>query len=255
MNGWIDSPGHHRNLIDPRHTVLHAGIAMGKYFPNMVQVFSGDYFVWSDPPSIENTTLTAAGHLRNACWPVSRDYSVVSIAYHPPTHQLTVGQMAGTYGLELDIRVGRLLRPLQQDAFYIDPETGQRYTDYAAYTVDNVQTINPYELPVDRVAPTSARDALAQHRAAKEKSNSVPNQESVAYSIVAERYDITPNLTGCGGMESQFDIRADLSPVLSHYGPGIYTVQIWATTRDGEPNLLGAYPIWWRTQPTPGHPY
>ena len=50
---WISSPDHHPTLIDPRHTVMHAGIAIGKYGnSNMVQVFSGDYVTWTDRPSI-----------------------------------------------------------------------------------------------------------------------------------------------------------------------------------------------------------
>lgn len=248
---WIKSPGHHRTLIDPLHTVMHPGIAIGEYFTNMVQVFSGDYIEWTDKPSIKSAMLTAAGRLRNACWPDDNEYAVVTLAYHPPTHRLTLGQLAGTYALESDVQVGRLLRPLPQGWYYTDSETGRQYTDYTTYTVFNKQSINPYELPADRPEPTSASDAIAQHNAAKTQSHET-SEVGVAYSIVAERLDITEGVLGCA--KSEFDIRVDLSPLLDHYGPGIYTLHIWATTH-GKPRLMAQYPMWWQTQPTQGHPY
>ena len=246
--GWIGSPGHHRNLIDPRHTVLHAGIAMGKYSTNMVQVFSGDYVAWSDRPSINNGMLTAAGRLRNAFWDKNGNYVLTAIAYHPPTHRLTAGQLAGTYCLEGDVQVGSLSGPLEPGWYYTDRETGRQYTDYTTYARYNRQCINPYELPADRLAPASWSAANGQHLAAVDLSSGMPDEESVAYSIVSERLDISAD-----GRE--FSIRANLSPILSHYGPGIYTITIWATTPDGELNPVAQYPIWWHTEPTPGHPY
>ena len=247
--GWMSSPGHRRNLIDRRHTVMHAGIAIGKYGnSNMVQVFSGDYVTWNDRPSIRDATLTAAGQLDEAFYDEDDDYVLVSIEYHPPTQLLTPGQLAGTYCLESDIQVGSLSRPLEPGWYYTDRETGRQYTDYTTYTSENSQCVNPYELPADRPAPASWDAASAQHSAAVELSNAMPDEESVAYEIVVEQLDISSD-------GRQFSIRANLSPILSHYGPGIYTVTIWATTPDGKPNPVAEYPIWWHTEPTPGHPY
>jgi uncharacterized protein YkwD len=248
VRGWIGSPGHLRNLIDPRHTMLHAGIEMGKYSTNMVQVFSGDYVSWTERPNIQDATLTAAGQLGNAFWDKNGNYGLTSIAYHPPVHELTPGQLAGTYCLESDIQVGSLSRPLEPGWYYTDPETGRQYTDYAIYTRENSQCVDPYELPADRPSPASWDTASAQHRAAIELSSSMADEESTAYKIVSKRLGI--NSDG-----RTFSIRANLSPILSHYGPGIYTVTIWATTPDGKPNPVAQYPIWWHTEPTPGHPY
>ncbi len=247
--GWIGSPGHHRNLIDRRHTVMHAGIAIGKYGnSNMVQVFSGDYVTWNDRPSIRDATLTAAGQLDEAFYDEDDDYVLVSIEYHPPTQLLTPGQLAGTYCLENDTRVRSLSRPLEPGWYYTDRETGRQYTDYTTYTRENSQCVNPYELPADRPAPASWDAASAQHSAAVELSNAMPDEESVAYIIVAEQLDISSD-------GRTFSIRANLAPILSHYGPGIYTLTIWATTPDGKPNPVAQYPIWRHTEPTPGHPY
>ena len=247
--GWMSSPGHRRNLLDPRHTVMHTGIAIGKYGnSNMVQVFSGDYVTWTERPSISDAILTAAGQMRGASYDGYDEYVLVIIEYHPPTQLLTPGQLASTYCLETDIQVGSLSRPLEPGWYYTDPKTGRQYTDYATYTRKNSQCVNPYELPADRPSPASWDAAKAQYRAAVELSISMPDAESTAYKIVSELLDISSD-------GSQFSIRASLSPILSHYGPGIYTVTIWATTPDGKPNPVAQYPIWWHTEPTPGHPY
>ncbi len=247
--GWIDSPGHHRNLVDHRHTVMHAGIAIGKYGnSNMVQVFSGDYVTWTEKPGISDATLTATGRIYNAFWDKNGNYAMAGISYHPPTHLLSPGQLAGTYCLEPDIYVGSLSAPLKEREYYIDRETGRQYTDYTTYTRNNKQCVNPYELRPDRPAPSSWDAANVQYRAAVELSQVMPREESVVYSVVSEQLDISPE-------GNQFAIRADLSPILSHYGPGIYTLTIWATTPSGKFNPVAQYPIWWHTEPTMGHPY
>lgn len=246
VEGWINSPGHHRNLIDPAHTVMHAGIAIGKYGnSNMVQVFSGDYLVWGNRPAISSATLTASGQMHGAFWDEDGDFLLASIEYHPPTHRLTAGQLVGTYCLEPDIHVGKLLDPLDEGWYYTDSETGREYTDYTSYTWENSQCVNPYELPADRPTPASWEEASAQHAAAIELAGAMPDEESVAYAIVSERLDISSD-------GRTFNIRADLSPILSHYGPGIYTLTIWATTPD---TYIAEYPIWWHIDPTSGHPY
>ena len=244
VSGWMSSPGHRSNLLDPRHTVLHVGIAIGKYSTNMVQVFSGEYITWTDSPSISNATLTTAGHLRNAFWDKNGDYVLATIEYHPPTQQLTRGQLAGTYCLEPDVRVGKLLDPLQEGWYYSDDETGREFTDYNTYTTENSQCVNPYELPANRPSPASWEAANAQYNASVELAYAMPDVKITAYEIVAERIDLSDD-----GRE--FSIRANLSPILAHYGPGIYTLTIWATTPDGEPNPVAEYPIWWHTEPTP----
>ena len=249
VEGWINSPGHFRNLVDPRHTTMHAGIAIGKYGnSNMVQVFSGEYITWTDSPSISDATLTVAGQMSEAFWDKDGDYVLATIEWHSPTQRLTPGQLAGTYCLEADVRVGKLFDPLQEGWYYIDDETGREFTDYNTYTTENSQCVNPYELPADRPSPASWEAANAQYDAAVELAYAMPDVEITAYEIVAEQLDVSSD-------GRTFSIRANLSPILSHYGPGIYTLTIWATMPDGETNPAAEYPIWWHTEPTPGHPY
>lgn len=151
--------------------------------------------------SLFNTGDGIAGQQQN------QNYVLTGIEYHPPTHRLNLGQLTRTYCLESGIGVGSLSRPLEEGWYYTDRETGRRYTDYAPYSTDNRQCVNPYDLPADQPAPASWDAAGAQHHATLGLSNAMPHQESVAYAIVSERLDISANL----------------SPIPSHYGSGIYT--------------------------------
>ena len=249
VQGWIDSSGHHRNLINPAHRVMHAGITFGKWNDAMAQVFSGDYVRWTRAPSISESQLKLAGEFVNdAFWNDDGDYVLATLEYHPPTHTLTRGQLSGTYCLESDIDVAYFLKPLQEGWYYTNRETSEKYTDFTTYTWQNSQCVNPYELPAERSAPASWDDSNAQHRAAIELSRAMPDEESTEYAIVADELTISSD-------GKRFTIKANLSPVLSHYGPGIYTVALWATTPDRKARRVAAYPIWWHTNPTAGHPY
>ena len=249
VRGWINSSGHHRNLINPAHRVMHAGIAFGKWSDAMAQVFSGDYVRWTRIPSISESQLKFAGEFVNgAFYDDDDDYVLASLAYHPPTHTLTRGQLSGTYCLEIDIGVAAFYNSLREGQYYTDKDTGERYTDWKTYTRQNSQCVNPYELPTEKQPPVSWESARAQHRAAVELSRAMPDFESTAYGIVSDELSISSD-------GQRFTVKANLSPVLSHYGPGIYTVALWATTPDGKARRVAAYPIWWHTNPTAGHPY
>ena len=254
VRGWIDGSGTHSNLINPSHRVMHAGIAFSKWSDAMAQVFSGDYVRWTRTPSISEGQLKFAGEFVNdAFWNDDGDYVLATLEYHPPTHTLTRGQLSGTYCLEIDIRVATFIRPLREGQYYINDDTGERYTDWRTFAQQNSQCVNPYELPADRPSPASWNAARAQHRAAVELSRAIPDFESTAYRIVSDALTISSD-------GKRFTVKANLSPVLSHYGPGIYTVTLWADVpggeqRGGSADPVAAFPIWWHTNPTAGHPY
>lgn len=254
VQGWINSPGHHRNLLNPAHRVMHSDIAFSKWSDAMAQVFSGDYVRWTRTPSISDGQLKFAGEFINdAFYDDTDDYILATLEYHPPTHTLTTGQLSGTYCLEPDVRAAHFYRPLREGRHYIDQETGQGFKDFTIYTHQNSQCVNPYELRADRPAPASWDAASAQHNAAIELSYAMPDVESTNYVIVADELTISSD-------GQRFIAKVNLSPALSHYGPGIYTVSLWADVpggqgRGGSADRVAAYPIWWHTQPTAGHPY
>ena len=249
VEGWMKSPGHRRTLLDPRHTTMHAGMAFGPYNMMIYQVFSGEYVVWEQAPAIsEAGVLTASGLLNHSRWlPRSMSKTVVSIDYHPPTHRLDRGQLVWTYCLENDVRAGVLLFPLTPAAFYTDRATGERFRDYAVEIVENKQCVNPYELPEGRPGPNSVEAGLEWHDIARKRSRDVPPEKSKLFNIVARDLRYSES-------KQRFVVEATIAPMLDHYGPGVYTVVLWGHTAHGF-DVIAKYPIWWQTEPTPGHPY
>ena len=55
---------------------------------------------------------------------------------------------------------------------------------------------------------------------------------------------------------TEFSLEVDVSPMVEHYGPGIYTLVLWATIEEtGEEGVIAKFPIWWKTEPQAGDPY
>ena len=247
LESWMNSPGHRRNILDPRHKVLHIGIAEDRNRTNMVQVFSGDYVSWNERPQMApDGTLTASGRLRGAyAEPESSNTATFTIGHHPPTHALTLSQLSGTYCLESDKKSGVILEPLGP---------GQHYTkirgsrNFYHETVSNEQCIDPYELDPNGPIPQTWEEANEAHARAKADSASAPPEPSVKYGIVADILTVRKRGT-------EFSLEVDVSPMVEHYGPGIYTLVLWATIEEtGEEGVIAKFPIWWKTEPQAGDP-
>lgn len=248
VEGWMNSPGHRRNILDPRHKVLHIGIAEDRHRTNMVQVFSGDYVSWNEKPQMgPGGTLTASGRMRGAyADPKSSNAAMFTVSYHRPTQPLTQSQLSRIYCLENDKRAGVILKPLGQGRHY--PKIrGNR--DFYEETVSNEQCIDPYELDPNGPIPQSWEEANEAHARAKADSENAPPEPSVKYGMVADTLAV-------GNRGTEFVLKTDVTPMLEHYGPGIYTLSLWATIEEtGEEEVISEFPIWWETEPPRDHPY
>ena len=112
MQGWMDSPGHSRNLLNPAHTVLNIGIAWDKYKTNMVQQFSSDYVYYQVRPTISTDgILKLSGQVSGATLQID-DSVNIQIRWDPPLKPLTQGQLANTYALCNPRQVGYVVEPL-----------------------------------------------------------------------------------------------------------------------------------------------
>jgi len=244
----MNSPGHRRNILDPRHKILHIGIAEDRHRTNMVQVFSGDYVSWNKKPQVgPDGTLTASGRMMGAyAEPKSSNAAMFTISYHHPTRPLTLSQLSGTYCLESDKRVGVILKPLGQGRHYPKIRGNRNFYEE---TVPNEQCIDPYELDPNGPIPQTWEKANEAHARAKADSESAPPEPSVKYGMVADTLAV-------GNRGTEFSLKADVSPMLEHYGPGIYTLSLWATIEEtGEEEVISEFPIWWETEPPKDHPY
>ena len=61
--------------------------------------------------------------------------------------------------------------------------------------------------------------------------------------ITADVYDVAGE---------EFALEADVSDVLDHHGPGVYTVQVWATL-DGEPAVISAVSVFHEVEVPEGY--
>ena len=239
VQGWMTSPGHRSNLLDPVHTILNVGIAHDRFNEVMFQHFSSDYVTYTTKPGIDSGgVLLLEGEVSGATLSIGDSVNVV-IAYDPPPKPLTRGQLAYTYSLCNPSTVAYLVEPLAPGWSFSTP----------AVRTDSqiVRCVDPYQTPEDTSAPDSpqqAHDAWASAKAASETTQQIVTRER---RVIAERMDIT---------SAAFDIRADLSTVLREHGPGIYTLLLWGRPdhmRESAP--LSEQSLFWLTEPPKDAPY
>ena len=93
---------------------------------------------------------------------------------------------------------------------------------------------HPYEVPADAPPPQSVEGARELFDEAKQASESQEESFGDLPMMGASEWKVS---------EHEFDIVADFGDVLEEYGPGIYTVHVWAVLH-GEPLVISKYSIW-----------
>ncbi len=239
VQGWMDSPGHRRALLDPAYTILNVGIANDGYSTTMTQHFSTDYVRFSQRPTISNDgTLTFSAKVVRATLDIGNSVNV-QIAYDRPPKPLTLGQLAHTYALCNPTPVAYVVKPLPEGSHYTGDGTRQQ-------TVQR-KCVDPYLTSSGRAAPASAEEAHQAWAAAKSASANAPDVTITTSRIIAEAMTVSAN---------SITVQADIGRILDHYGPGIYTVLLW-----GHPDHMSArtplskQAIFWKTRPPSGAPY
>ena len=112
MDGWMNSPGHRRNILDPTHKKVSVGLAWDRYNTTMYQHFEGEYVEYDRLPSIASGILTLSGKTGNGISFRENGDLGIHIFYDPPPHKLTRGQVARTYCYDNGRRVASLRWPL-----------------------------------------------------------------------------------------------------------------------------------------------
>lgn len=239
INGWMESPGHRRTLLNPAHTVLNPGIAHDRFNQVMVQHFSSDYVNYATKPYIDpEGVLHFSGTVSHATLDIGNSVNI-TIAYDPPPKPLTRGQLAHTYSLCNPITVAYVVEPL--------PPGWSHSTPTVRSDTHVAKCVNPHQMPPDLPAPNNpqeARRAWASAKAASAITSTMPTQE---IKITGDRVHITTD---------DFHVRADISAVLREHGPGVYTVSLWGRPEHmKKPTPLSVQSIFWTTEPPDGSPY
>ena len=228
MKRWMDSPGHREAILDPWAIKVNLGLAWSRYNISAVQQFEAGHVEYARLPEIEKGVLTVAGSLKNGMSFTDDDDLVVGILYDHPPEELTRGQLARTGCYDSGIPVANLRRP---------PPTGAYY-ELTEADVSIAYCPDPRQVPRDAPPPESSDEAHELWEKARDAVESQPERVVTKVFIEASRWHIR---------KEAFSVRADISALMSQYGPGVYTVAI-ATTYKGEPLILSLYSIFHETR-------
>ena len=210
MEGWMESPGHRRNILRPNHRKVNIGIEWDIYNVVAYQHFEGDYAGYDRVPNIQDGILTASGSLKNgAGFSKERDLGV-QIYYGPPPHKLTRGQVSRTYCYDSGLTIASLREPLPAGWSWDEDE----------FTVQASRCPDPYNVPADAPAPQSHDEAHKFWQAAYDANQLRPTTTSTAPWITATEWDVDSD---------SFSVVADLNDLVEIHGDGVYSVMIWAT--------------------------
>ncbi len=221
MRGWMDSPGHRRNILDPRHRKVNIGIAWDRYNTAMYQHFEGDYVEYEELPAIVNGVLEFSGRTRNGVRFGGAGDLGVQLYHDPPPYRLTPGQVARTYCYDGGRPVASFREPLAGGSFW----TTDRYTTSYDPCPD------PYDVPADAPAPRSPEEADRLWQQAHAASGSKAGQTVTVPWITASRW------TASG---TEFEVRAGIGDILDRYGDGVYTLVLWGNLQ-GERTVISEY--------------
>ena len=223
MTGLMESPGHRRNILNPHHRKVNIGLAWDDYNFNIVQLFVGDYVEYHATPHIENGILTLSGKVNETVRINDENALEAQIYYDPLPFALTRGQLSRTYCVPGGLKVAALRPPLEPN------------WHYNSDSFESVQSVcpDPYDVPADAPAPTSADDALAFWQQAYDASQSNREITVSAAWITAANWSVT---------NDSLAVSADISDLLQQYGDGVYTILLWGEI-DGERAPISEYSI------------
>ena len=217
MDGWMQSSGHRRNILDPLHKMVNIGLAWDRYNTAMYQHFEGDYATYDRIPEIKNGVLTLSGSTKNGVrFSEQRDLSI-QIHYDPPPETLTRGQIARTYCYDSGLRVAALREPL----------TGGYFWPTHEFTTTYDPCPDPNDVAPETPAPQSPNEAHQAWQQAYAASQFTRPKTITVPWITASEWRATG---------ATFSVKADIGDVLDRHGDGVYSLMIWANV--GDDNLV-----------------
>ncbi len=229
MAGWMGSPGHRGNILDPWHRKVNIGIAWDRYNVAMYQHFEGDYVEYDKTPALVDGVLSFSGRTKNGLtFSRPRDLGV-QVYYDPPPSGLTQGQVSRTYCYDSGLRVAGLREPL----------TGNAYWPTSSYQETYEPCPSPYDVPADAPAPRSPEEANRVWQEAFDASN-MGTVRNIRVPWVTASHWVAKG--------EQLAVRADIGPVLESHGPGVYSVIVWGKHL-GEDVVVSEHSMFYKVLP------
>ena len=220
QSGLMRSPGHRRNILNPWHTVVHLGIVCDDVSCAIVQLFDRDYLRYGALPSIsEDGVLTFIAELTDGF-----ELSRVQIWYDEPPHALTFGQLGATRSYFLGQRLVASIRP--------PLEPGWRYEE-DSFTLSRELPQDPYRISPDSEPPFRVKREGNIEECVVPPTVTTRVQETVPW-VTAEHWDESEGTTY---------LSADIGAAMESFGPGVYTLLVWADHTSGELIPVSEYSI------------
>ena len=237
MEGWMNSPGHRRNILRPKHRMVNIGLAWDRYNFKAVQQFEGDYVEYEQGPTLESGTLSMSGRVKNGVQVQDEGDLTIQIDFDPPPRQLTQGQVSRTYCSRNGLHVASLRRPETGDLVYFRDEVGRR--------IEGSACPDPYDVPIDAPAPGSHEEAHALWQEAYDASQRPVQDETIVLAMVSASVWTVDGDT--------FSVSAEIGDLLTGHGSGVYTIILWAPL-NGESTVISRYSIFVDDLPGPTGP-
>ena len=229
MDGWMNSPGHRRNILDKWHKKVNIGLAWDKYNIVAYQHFEGGYVEYDNLPEITQGTLSLSGRAINGLRFSGKEELGLQLYYDPPPHSLTRGQVSRTYCYDSGLQIAAFRYPLTGNSFWTEDEFTKGYSPCP----------DPYDVPPEAPAPRSPDEAHRFWQEAYDASQSRNERRITGPWIIALEW------TAQG---TDFSVTTDISKLLSKYGPGVYTVLLWGEM-SGEDVPVSRYSILHEIEP------
>ena len=220
MEGWMNSPGHRRNILYPWHKKVNIGLAWDQYNFVADQHFEGDYVEYKELPVIENGVLTLSGTAKNGVTFEENFDLSVQVYYDPPPHELTRGQVSRTYCYNYGRQVAGLRPPLRGNSYYPEDEFTRGYSPCP----------NPYDVPADAPTARSPEEAHEFWQAAYDASQARNEVTLTVPWITALKWSISEfEIQNNQWVEKKgaFLVKVDLTDILMEHGDGVYSLKVW----------------------------
>ena len=202
MDGYVGSPGHNDNILDPWHRKVNIGLSWDTHQMWSVQHFEGEYTSCSVPPTIEHTTLNVSCSTKEV---LPAQGLAQLVVYDPPPHALTRGQISRSYSY----KAGRPVAFLRQKA-----RPGYQYLVHEALRTYR-SGCTPYDVDPSLPPSSSLEEARVLYTSAKLCIRQIE-------LITVPWIDGEETISG-----STIALSHDIGRVLNEHGHGVYTLLVW----------------------------
>ncbi len=182
-------------------------------------MFDRDYVSYIDLPSIsDDGVLTFAAKLVDGL-----ELSRIQVWYDELPHVLTLGQLGVTHSYSVGQRSVAAIRPPLEPGWRYEEDSFIRSRDLPQ---------DPYKIDPNAEAPFRVNRGEVEECVAPPKVTT--QMEETVRWVTAEEWEVS---------DSETVFSADIGMTMESFGPGVYTILLWADHESGESIPVSEYSI------------